>query len=285
MFSPDQYELIDFGDGRKLERFGDYVLDRLSPSAEGKAKRNPDIWKTADTRYERTGPETGRWRKAKAIPKCWHIEHGPVTFEIKPTSFGHVGIFPEQAVHWDWIAKQVQRADRPLSVLNLFAYTGGSTLAAAAAGAQVTHVDSAKAAVVWARRNAEISGLAEAPIRWIVEDATRFVRREIRRGRTYDAIILDPPSYGHGPKREVWKLATHLMPLLKGCGKLTQSQGVFFLLTCHTPGYGAPELEASLASITQGACQAGVRATALALQTARGRKLQSGYAARWSNRP
>jgi 23S rRNA (cytosine1962-C5)-methyltransferase len=204
-----------------------------------------------------------------------------VQFELKPTESGQIGIFPEQAENWDWIDRQVRRADRELTLLNLFAYTGGSTLAAARAGARVVHIDAAKNVVRWARRNAQISGLEEAPIRWIAEDAQRFVERELRRGNRYDGVILDPPSYGHGPQGEVWKLSDHLMPLLEKCGQLTRSRRALFLLTCHTPGFGPAELEASLADTVFGHCQAGVRAGRLQLATVSGRRLPSGVYARW----
>jgi len=281
MFAPDQYELLDFGDGRKLERFGPYVLGRPSPAAENVPRQNVALWRSADARYERTDGETGRWLTEKRLPTTWQIEHGRVVFELKPTESGHVGVFAEQAANWDWIARQVRRAGRTLKVLNLFAYTGGSTLVAAAAGAEVTHVDAAKTTVAWARRNAETSGLADLPIRWIAEDATKFVRRELRRGNRYDAVILDPPSYGHGPKREVFKLSEHLMPLLRACGELTETRRAFMLLTCHTPGYGPPELAACLADAVCGHCQSGVMASKLSLKTAHGRRLPSGVAARW----
>ena len=214
-----------------------------------------------------------------------------MTFELKPTEFGHIGLFVEQASVWDWIARQVKRASSSSSapsVLNLFAYTGGSTLAAAAAGAEVCHVDSSKTTIAWARRNAERSGLADAPIRWIAEDAMKFVRREVRRGRRYDAVILDPPTYGHGPKGgpkgEVWKLSNHLMPLLSACAELTKDGRAFMLLTCHTPGFGPAELEACLADALCGHCQAGVTAGELSIQTADGRTLSAGNIARWPGR-
>jgi 23S rRNA (cytosine1962-C5)-methyltransferase len=175
----------------------------------------------------------------------------------------------------------VRRADRLLNVLNLFAYTGGSTLAAALAGARVVHVDAARNVVRWARRNADLSGLAEAPIRWIAEDAAKFVERELRRANSYDAVILDPPTYGHGPKGEVWKLAHHLAPLLENCGQLTRDRRTFFLITCHTPGFDPPELEACVADALFGHCQAGVHAGQLWLKTADGRPMPGGVFARW----
>jgi len=281
VFDPDQYELIDFGAGRKLERFGPHVVDRPAPAAEDVQPGHPTVWESAEARYERTDADRGRWLPEGAIPRMWTIRHGPITFELKPTEFGHLGVFVEQASCWDWIARQVKRAGGLISVLNLFAYTGGSTLAAAAAGADVCHVDSSKTTVAWARRNADRTGLADAPIRWIVEDAVKFVRRELRRGRRYDAVILDPPSYGHGPKGEIWKLSKDLMPLLSACAELTEGRRAFMLLTCHTAGFGPAELEACLADALFGHCQAGVTAKPLSINTADGRKLPSGVLARW----
>lgn len=281
MFSSDQYQLIDFGDGRRLERFGSYVLDRPCPVAERANPNRPSQWSSADARYRCTDSRSGSWSPAGDLPESWTIRHGALKFEVKPTPFGHVGVFPEQAENWDWIASQVKRSSRPLKVLNLFAYTGGSTLAAAASGAEVAHIDAAGNTVAWARQNAKLSGLKDAPIRWITEDAIKFVRREIRRGNGYDAVILDPPSYGHGPKGETWKIERHLMPLLSLCGKLTAKRRTFMLMTCHTPGWGPAELEACLADGVFGHCQSGVRAYPLEARSSDGRTLPSGVVARW----
>ncbi|MBN2296915.1 MAG: class I SAM-dependent methyltransferase, partial [Pirellulales bacterium] len=203
----------------------------------------------------------------------------------------HVGVFPEQAVNWDWIARQVRSAGRTLNVLNLFAYTGGSTLASAAAGAQVTHVDAARNTVTWARRNAELSGLAEAPIRWIADDAVKFVRRELKRENHYDAVILDPPSYGHGARGEVWRLSNHLPKLLDMCGRLTAGSRAFMLLTCHTPGYGQNELRAMVEEAFEKSDgengswhlsgQSHFSGENLAIASATGRRLPSGVSLRW----
>lgn len=281
MFPPDQYQLVDFGDARKLERFGPYLLDRPCPAADGFRKADPGIWKTAAARYERVDAERGSWNRLAALPPDWTLSHDTCRLNLKLTPYGHVGVFPEQADSWDWIARQAARAARTLRVLNLFAYTGGSTLAAAAAGCEVTHVDAAKNVVAWARRNAQLSGLQDAPIRWIAEDATRFVNRELRRGNSYDAVILDPPSYGHGPKGEVWKIGPGLLPLLKACGQLTKARRAFILLSGHSPGYGPAELEALLADAVFGHCQGGVVARPLSLVSAAGGELDCGAAARW----
>ena len=281
MFEPGQYELVDFGDGRKLERFGGYLLDRPCPAADPVQQETLAVWNSADARYRHTDGDRGRWSPAAALPDAWTITDGRITLELKPTECGHLGVFAEQSRNWDWIVRQIDRTDRQLDVLNLFAYTGGSTLAAAAAGARVVHVDSARNTVAWARRNAAHSGLSDAPIRWIVEDATKFVRREIRRGSRYDAVILDPPSYGHGPKKEVWKLSDHLVSLLDGCARLTSQSRTFLLLSCHSPGFGPSELEAYLADAVFGGCQAGATAETLYLEGSDGRKLPSGVVARW----
>ncbi|MCA9247474.1 MAG: class I SAM-dependent methyltransferase [Planctomycetales bacterium] len=235
MFTADQYELLDFGAGRKLERFGRLVLDRPCPAAGNVARQHEPLWAEADAVFERLDADSGRWYTNSAFPESWTVSHGRVTFELRPTPFGHVGIFPEQAANWQWLADRLAQVGGPLKVLNLFAYTGGSTLAAAAAGAEVVHVDAAANVVAWARRNAEISGLADRPIRWIVEDALKFVAREVRRGNRYDTIILDPPSFGRGPKGQVWKATEHLYDLLAQCAALTAGHGALLLATCHTP--------------------------------------------------
>jgi 23S rRNA (cytosine1962-C5)-methyltransferase len=282
MFTPDQYQLLDFGRGRRLERFGQYVLDRPCPVAEHESIADKAAWQSADARFER-GEDQGSWKPKGKLAEQWKLTHATNTLELKQTPFGHVGLFAEQAENWDWIAKRVAAAGRTLRVLNLFAYTGGSTLAAAAAGAEVTHVDSAKNVVAWARRNAKHSGLAEAPIRWITDDAVKFVKREVRREAQYDAVILDPPSYGHGVGGEVWRLTRQLPRLLDLCAKLTEKSRAFVLLTCHTPEVGPAELEAYMADAIFGHCGAGVQARTLQITSATGRQLPSGLVARWPN--
>ena len=273
MFSPDQYELLDFGEGRKLERFGGFVIDRPSPAAEFSRIAHGPIWAQAVARYDR---DAARWHGQ--VPAEWTLQHEAATFQLRATEFGHVGLFAEQSSNWDWIAEQVSGAGRPLKVLNLFAYTGGSTLSAAAAGAEVVHIDAAQNVVQWARRNAELSGLADRPIRWIAEDATKFVEREVRRGNQYDAVILDPPTYGHGPKGESWKIEEDLPRLLENIAQLTHQRRAFILLTCHSPGYEATPM----AHLLQDAFGAGeVVSGELTLASPAGRSLQSGYFARW----
>lgn len=280
MWSSDTYELLDFGEGRKLERFGGLLLDRPCRAAEGMARAVPRQWSRADLKYERQSETEGRWHPDDVFPKSWKAVHGEISFALRPTPFGHVGIFPEQADNWDWIATLVRQARQPINVLNLFAYTGGSTLAAAAAGAAVVHVDAARAAVQWARQNAELSGLGDRPVRWIVDDAIAFVKRELRRGNRYDAIILDPPSYGHGPDGQAWKMDQHLSPLLSACAELSRDRLSFVLLTCHTPGFGPPQLKRHLEEAFGSSTLASVESKQLALTTREGRPLPSGVVAR-----
>jgi 23S rRNA (cytosine1962-C5)-methyltransferase len=283
----NEYRLLDFGAGRKLERFGPYVLDRPSPAAEGALPAAPELWPSADARFIRSAqPTDGQWQYRRGLPESWQIADDSICLEVRLTPFGHVGLFPEQKENWDWISHHVKecrlRKGGEFHILNLFAYTGGSTLAAAAAGACVTHLDGAKNIVEWARRNAALSGLSDAPIRWIVEDARKFVARELRRGNRYDAVILDPPSYGHGPKGEIWKIDEHLLPLLSECAHLTEDRQAFFVLTCHSPGYSAKELSAALVEAGVAADVAEIEARLLELTEERGRTLSSGFAARWA---
>ena len=281
------YELIDFGEGRKLERFGSWVLDRPCPAA-GQSRRNREAWKTATARYtgRRTtdgkwSPAVSRWSEDTAQFEFDAGAKSPIRLQLAPLPSGQIGVFPEQTENWKWIVQQIAGAPDPVRVLNLFAYTGGSTLAAAAAGAEVTHIDAARSMVARARNNAAASGLAERPIRWIVEDALKFCRRELKRGNQYDAVILDPPSYGHGPKDESWSIERDLLPLLQACRELTQQRRVFLLATCHTPSIGPAELSAYFSEGVFGHCAQPPRTGTLRLQSADGRKLPSGVFARW----
>ena len=207
------YELLDCGGGERLERWGKFTLVRPDPQAIWRPEGRHPGWNRYDARYQRSSTGGGRWVK-KALPERWTLGYKELTFNIKPMNFKHTGLFPEQAANWDFAMERIRSAGRPVNVLNLFAYTGGATVACAAAGASVCHVDAAKGMVSWARENAASSGLTDAPIRWIVDDCGKFVEREIRRGRTYDAIIMDPPSYGRGPTGEVWKLEESLYPFV-----------------------------------------------------------------------
>ena len=229
------YELIDCGRGEKLERWGDQLLVRPDPQAIWNTPRTHRGWKVNAGRYARSSTGGGQWQN-KSMPQRWTVSYRDLTFNIKPMNFKHTGLFPEQAANWDWAREQIQKAGRPISVLNLFAYTGGATVACAAAGAKVCHVDAAKGMVQWARENAKSSGLEEAPIRWIVDDCGKFVEREIRRGRKYDAIIMDPPSYGRGPTGEVWKLEENLFPFVKLCARVLSDKPLFVILNSYTTG-------------------------------------------------
>jgi 23S rRNA (cytosine1962-C5)-methyltransferase len=282
MFLPDQYQLCDFGDGRRLERFGPLTLDRPCPAAENVNRSDPAAWDAADARFERTDDKIGRWAAKRKLPDFWTVRHEPFRLELKRTEFGHLGVFPEQAPNWDWVAQQVRDIAGPARVLNLFAYTGGSTLAAAAEGAEVTHVDGAGNVVNWARRNAELSEMADAPIRWITEDATKFVRRELKRGNGYDAVVLDPPSYGHGPRGEVWRLSKHLAPLLEMCAQLTAGGRRFMLLTCHTPKFGSQRLAAMVKAALGDADSSVLTSEPMKLPAIDGRHLPSGVVVRWT---
>jgi 23S rRNA (cytosine1962-C5)-methyltransferase len=279
------HQLLDFGAGRKLEQFGPLRLDRPCPGTEHVPQSDPDGWRNADARFTGASANAGQWESLRELPERWTIRHGPTVLELKRCESGQVGTFPEQAGNWDWLAGQVYLAGEPIRVLNLFAYTGGGTLACAAAGAEVTHVDAARNVVAWARRNAEFSGLGGAPIRWIAEDAVKFARREARRGSTYDAVILDPPSYGHGPRGEVWRLSQHLPRLLAPCAELTAGRCRFVLLTCHTPGYDPVRLETLVRDAFGGCTEGRFASRRMLLCTPAGRELPSGVAIRWERAP
>ena len=229
------YRLLDCGRGEKLERWGDYTLVRPDPQAIWNTPRTDPAWRHPSARYARSSSGGGQWEK-NALPPRWEVRYRELTFQIKPMNFKHTGLFPEQAANWDWAMERIRRAGRPIRVLNLFAYTGGATVACAAAGASVCHVDAAKGMVQWARENAKSSGLEEAPIRWIVDDCGKFVEREIRRGRKYDAVIMDPPSYGRGPTGEVWKLEENLYPFVELVSGVLSDEPLFLLLNSYTTG-------------------------------------------------
>ena len=229
------YEIIDCSGGEKLERWGEYLLVRPDPQVIWDTPRSLPEWKKKNGHYHRSNKGGGQWEFFD-LPAQWSIGYKGLTFHLKPFSFKHTGLFPEQAVNWDWFGPKIAGAGRPIKVLNLFAYTGGATLAAAKAGAAVTHVDASKGMVTWAKENAQASGLEKAPIRWIVDDCVKFVEREIRRGNTYDAIIMDPPSYGRGPKGEIWKIETAIHPLIRLCAQLLSPDPLFFLVNSYTTG-------------------------------------------------
>ena len=230
------YEVIDCSDGEKLERWGKYILLRPDPQVLWSTpKKNPN-WNKLNGHYHRSNKGGGEW-EFFSLPKQWTINYRDLTFNLKPFSFKHTGLFPEQAAKWDWFSKIIKESGRKdVKVLNLFAYTGGATCAAAKAGAAVTHVDASKGMVTWAKENAVSSGLSDAPIRWIVDDCVKFVEREIRRGNKYDAIIMDPPSYGRGPKGEIWKIEEKIHPFIQLCSKLLSDKPLFFLVNSYTTG-------------------------------------------------
>lgn len=229
------YEVLDTSAGEKLERWGDYVLVRPDPQVIWNTEKKNIGWKKRNGHYHRSSKGGGEWEFFD-LPKEWTIHYKDLTFHLKPFSFKHTGLFPEQAVNWDWFRSLIKNADRQVKVLNLFAYTGGATLAAAKAGASVTHVDASKGMVTWAKENAVSSGLEKAPIRWLVDDCVKFVEREIRRGNRYDAIIMDPPSYGRGPKGEIWKMEESIFPFIELTAKLLSDTPLFFLINSYTTG-------------------------------------------------
>ena len=229
------FELLDCSKGEKLERWGDYYLVRPDPQAIWETPRRDPHWNSRSARYSRSATGGGSWDKG-SLPANWQVRYGDLTFNVKPMNFKHTGLFPEQAANWDWAMEKIRRAGRPISVLNLFAYTGGATVACAKAGASVCHVDAAKGMVAWGKENAAASGLSDAPIRWIVDDCAKFVEREIRRGRRYDAIIMDPPSYGRGPGGEVWKLEQNLWGFVSLCAGVLSDEPLFVIINSYTTG-------------------------------------------------
>lgn len=229
------YEVIDTSTGEKLERWGDYILVRPDPQVIWNTPKNNAGWRKKNGHYHRSVKGGGEWEFWN-LPEEWSIHYKELTFHLKPFSFKHTGLFPEQAVNWDWFSELIRNAGRPIKVLNLFAYTGGATLSAAKAGANVTHVDASKGMVAWAKENAAASSLKDAPIRWLVDDCVKFVEREIRRGNQYDAIIMDPPSYGRGPKGEIWKIEESIYPFIELTTQILTDKPLFYLVNSYTTG-------------------------------------------------
>jgi len=274
------YEVLDASNGEKLERWGDYILVRPDPQVLWDTPRTHYGWKKKNGHYHRSNKGGGEWEFFH-LPQQWTIQYKNLTFNLKPFSFKHTGLFPEQAANWDWISDKIKNAGRPIKVLNLFAYTGGATLAAAAAGAMVTHVDASKGMVSWAKENARSCQLEEAPIRWIVDDCQKFVEREIRRQNHYDAIIMDPPSYGRGPKGEIWKIEEAIHPLIKLCAKLMSEKPLFFLVNSYTTGL-APSVLSYMLSIELRKFTGRVDAQEVGLPvSSSGLTLPCGSSARW----
>ncbi len=282
------YELLDSGDGEKLERFGQVVLSRPDPQALWRKHLDEKDWKKADASFSRS-EASAEWTYKKGKLEKWSIDYSGLKFWIKPTAFKHTGIFPEQAANWDWMREKISqdllspRADG-IEVLNLFGYTGGASLACAQAGAKVVHVDGSKSAITWARENAELSGLVDKPIRWILEDARVFVGREVKRGNKYDAILMDPPAFGHGANKEIWKIEEDFLPLVEECIKLLKDKPLFFIINGYSAGYSAIAYKNVLSVLTEkfgGKVEIGELTLP---ETGTDRLLPCGIFARWSSK-
>jgi 23S rRNA (cytosine1962-C5)-methyltransferase len=281
------YEVIDTGDGEKLERWGKYLLVRPDPQVIWKSEHKNPGWKKKNGHYHRSAKGGGEWEFFD-LPEEWKISYRDLTFRLKPFSFKHTGLFPEQAVNWDWFSSIIKEEskknpERQLKVLNLFAYTGGATLAASKAGAAVTHVDASKGMVMWAKENAVESGLSDAPIRWLVDDCQKFVEREIRRGNKYDGIIMDPPSYGRGPKGEIWKIEDNVYPFIELASKLLSKDSCFFLVNSYTTGLQPAVLTYMLSKVLVPQFGGKVESSEIGLPvTETGLVLPCGASGRWS---
>lgn len=284
MDAPDDYALLDIGDERRLERFGPWLLDRPALTEGGFARRDPEAWAGADARFDRAA-DRDWWTREPAVRTPWATRLGGLAFEIRLAPSGQVGCFPEQASNWTWIGDRIgslgaHETESP-EILHLFAHTGGSTLAAVRAGARVVHVDAGRPTVAWARRNAELNGWAAPPVRWIVDDALAFTRREARRGRRYAGLILDPPSFGHGPGGRPWRLETDLPDLLSAGSAVLAKDAGFVVLSAHTPGFDGDRLAELLGAALGRRRGGGLTGGTLAIDTASGRRLELGAVARW----
>lgn len=278
------YQLLDMGDGRKLERLGSHSIIRPAPQAIWPKRLDDEAWQSAEAEYRYfKGKESGgEWTFHKRLPaEGWTLGFRDLTFKVNPTGFGHIGLFPEQAPNWVWTRDRLERRDK-LNILNVFGYTGAGTLAAAAAGARVTHVDASRPSVAWARRNLELSGLRERPVRWIVDDVLKFLKRERRRGNRYHGIIMDPPTFGRGAKKEVWKIERDLPELMDLCRQILAPDPVLLLVSAHTPGFSALTLEnmllTYLANPKTGVLESGEMSI---YDNASGLSLPSGFYSRW----
>ena len=276
------YMLIDASDGAKLEKWGDIILSRPDPQAIWSCRTEQNLWNDAHAVYYRSKSGGGSWEFRKKIPDAWQIKYRDLTFNVKPMGFKHTGIFPEQAANWDFIIDKISSSNRKIKVLNLFAYTGGATVASAYAGAEVVHVDAAKGMVNWAKENAASSGLKDAPIRYIVDDCVKFVEREIRRGNKYDAIIMDPPTYGRGPKGEVWRFEDELFSLIQKCSKLLSDNPLFFIVNSYTSGISHLVVSNVVSYIIKSSHGGNVTSDELCLKmTSNNLVLPCGYTTRW----
>ena len=277
------YEVIDCSKGEKLERWGDYILVRPDPQVIWDTPRKEKGWHKMNAHYHRSKKGGGEWEFFD-LPQQWSIHYRNLTFQLKPFSFKHTGLFPEQAANWDWFSELIKKAGRPVKVLNLFAYTGGATLAAASAGASVTHVDASKGMVTWAKENAAASHLEDAPIRWLVDDCVKFVEREIRRGNKYDGIIMDPPSYGRGPKGEIWKIEESIYPFVELAAQLLSDDALFFLINSYTTGLQPAVLSYMLSAVIQKKRGGEVQSSEIGLPvSSNGLVLPCGATGRWFN--
>ena len=271
------YELLDAGDGMKLERWADVLLARPEPQAVW-PRQQAELWEKADAVYHRSQSGGGSWEFKRHLPDSWHVQYGALRFIVKPTGFKHTGLFPEQAVNWDTMTDLIRQAGRQVRILNLFAYTGGATLACASAGASVVHVDAAKGMVQWAQENAQASGLKGAQVRYLVDDAMKFVLRERRRGNVYDGVVMDPPSYGRGPDGEMFKFEQDVYPLIEQCANILSDEPLFFVLNSYTAGF-APQIAGNMlhCALPKGR----VEADNIALPIRAGMALPCGATARW----
>lgn len=276
------YELLDTGDGEKLERWGRYILRRPDPQVIWPASGSPDLWKSTDAVYNRSSSGGGEWDFFSQLPERWVIKYGNLSFYVQPMGFKHTGLFPEQSVNWNWIAEKIHKASGPVKVLNLFAYTGSITVAAAQAGAEVCHVDAAKGMVTKAKQNLELSGLAERPVRFIVDDALKFVQREIRRNSRYNAVIMDPPAFGRGPKGELWKIEDELYSLVKTAADVLSDDPLFFIINSYTTGLSATVLENILQLCVKSRFNGSIKAEDIGIPSSSGNiVLPCGTTGRW----
>ena len=275
------YEVLDTGEGEKLERWGDVILRRPDPQTIW-PMADERLWRKAQAHYHRSEKGGGEWEFLTRLPDRWTIRYRDLTFYVRPTGFKHTGLFPEQAANWDWMRELIRaESGRTVRVLNLFGYTGGATLACASAGAHVTHVDAAKGMVLWAKENRELSRIPEDRCRWIVEDAVRFVQREIRRGNTYDGILMDPPSYGRGPSGEVWKLENELYNLVETSSRALSEQPLFFLINSYTTGFQASVLSNMIGKCVVSRFGGRTDSEELCLPVTTGGVLPCGASGRW----
>ncbi len=280
----DDFELIDASDGERLERWRDIILIRPDPQAMWHGERKNPLWRNAHAKYHRSNSGGGYWEMLKTVPKAWSVNFKDLTFRLKPMDFKHTGLFPEQAVNWDLMSECIKSANRPIKVLNLFAYTGGATVACLKAGASVTHVDASKGMVQWAKENAVASDVADRPVRWLVDDCLKFISREIRRGNKYDGIVMDPPSYGRGPNGEVWKIEQQLDELLYLTAQILSDDALFFLLNSYSGGISPTIINYMVKNIVIGKRKGEVTTSEIGLKiTDRDLALPCGCTTVWTN--